>query len=103
MSADDGVGHAVVNALDEDFRKSPKYAWSSSSDQRIHLRLGITTSRDPSGGSMISVVLAGVSGVGEPLILRQYVTSVPEGGADLAARSIFQDMDSAIIEAGAIY
>jgi hypothetical protein len=98
MASDDPVGHAVVIALDQEFKKSLWYEWHSSSEERIYLRLGISTVRQASGSSIVSVALAGVNDRGEPLILSQYVKVVPQDGSTHAASLIIQDVGRAIAE-----
>jgi len=102
MAHGDSVGHAVVEALDQEFKKSSQYEWHSGSDEKIYVRMGISTVREPSGGSVVSVVLAGVNDRGEPLILSQYTNIVPENGSYQAARFIIEDFDRAMEESSPI-
>jgi hypothetical protein len=90
----------VINALDEEFKKSSLYEWHGSSENKIWLRLGISTVPEPSGaGSIVCVVLAGVNDRGEPLILSQYSKVVPDvGSSHQAASFIIEDLDRAIEE-----
>jgi hypothetical protein len=87
-----------VSALDQEFKKSSQYEWHATSDEKIYMRLGISTLRESSGGSLVSVVLAGVNDRGEPLILTQYAKVVPEDGSHEAAAFVLEDLDRAIEE-----
>jgi len=99
MANGDSVGHAVINALDKQFRQSTQYGWAPSSSRRFYTKLGIVTMHEPTGASIISVVIVGVNQQCEPLIIRQYSQAVPNEDEALHAGSlIFDDLSRALEE-----